>query len=594
MANNSILGGSPLGLIGVRSSYTRTGMSTFNAGETRNINVIDYNKNKSDKEYGNSLFTGNRVIRAWPEITKSGDGEYDTKGTGDVDYKNKKDNSIRKVLHNDTVYDTSILNIIEQLSGTKAQLRPSDFAYLKNLGVYPNNRLMIARRFGVPSDDNIMVKKKDKDIGPFAVLISWLPENENFLDISFGEEWEDAEADFKSILTSLGKDLTFTSDMGSVSGAAGNILPLPGFTETFQRGFLAKIGVLNEEDANSIPAGNPNIIKKAKKRKLIGYGEQGGSGLKCTINIKMLCEYELKYISGIDPTIVWMDLIGMITRFGTSNSDTYGLTKEGSQKAIRYVNNPNLLINEAASYFSNAMKDVIKYIENAVNNIKYLARASQETLAQEEKALKEKKNTLLDNTLKKFKDKFADGGLKVLSALLQKYRTQIIGVINALSGLPSTPWHITIGNPLRPTFCSGDMLVDNVNLKLGPTLAFNDLPNSITVEFTMTNARPWGLQEIVSKFNSGYLRTIDVQKTYYETDKIIGDDGSEYLEPYGILPMNDLPIGTASTSTSTSNGGNTTESSSDNNPTIINKSENGSLPNDGEMSNDPNSPAIKN
>ena len=38
--NNSILGGSPLGLIGVRSSYTRTGLSTFNAGESRNINVF--------------------------------------------------------------------------------------------------------------------------------------------------------------------------------------------------------------------------------------------------------------------------------------------------------------------------------------------------------------------------------------------------------------------------------------------------------------------------------------------------------------------------------------------------------------------------
>lgn len=585
MANNSILGGSPLGLIGVKSSYTRTGMSTFNAGETRNINVIDYNKNKSDKEYGNSLFTGNRVVRAWPEITKVGDGEYDTKGTGDVDYVNKKDKSVRRVLHNNVVYDTSLLNIIEQLSGTNAQLRPSDFAYLKNIGVYPNNRLMIARRFGAPVDDNIMTKKKNSDVGPFSVLISWLPENDNFLDINFGEEWEDAQADFKEILTSLGKDLAFTSDMGGVSSAGGNILPMPGFTETFQRGFLAKIGVLNEEDVSTIPAGNPNIIKKAKKRKLIGYGDQG-SGLKCTVNIKMTCDYELKYISGIDPTIVWMDLIGMITRFGTSNSDTYGLTKEGSQKAIRYANNPNLLIEEAAEYFSGKMTEIIATIQTKVQEL---------VRGVDEKKLKGDFNTAINEQFTAFKNKFKDGGKQVLSALLQKYRTQIIGVINALSGLPSTPWHITIGNPLRPTFCSGDMLVEDVKVKLGPTLAFNDLPNSITVEFDLKNARPWGLQEIVGKFNSGYLRTIDVQKSFYETNNIIVN-GEEFQEPYGILPMSsNVTYGTtSSTPRSSNNGGNTTESSSDSNPTIVNKSENGSSPNDGDMSNDPNSPAIKN
>jgi hypothetical protein len=36
------------------------------------------------------------------------------------------------------IYDTSLLNIIEKLANTEAALRPSDFAYLKDVGVYPN------------------------------------------------------------------------------------------------------------------------------------------------------------------------------------------------------------------------------------------------------------------------------------------------------------------------------------------------------------------------------------------------------------------------------------------------------------------------
>ena len=38
-----VLGGSPLGLIGVKSGPTADGMSTFNGGKSRNLNVNLYN-----------------------------------------------------------------------------------------------------------------------------------------------------------------------------------------------------------------------------------------------------------------------------------------------------------------------------------------------------------------------------------------------------------------------------------------------------------------------------------------------------------------------------------------------------------------------
>jgi hypothetical protein len=52
-----------------------------------------------------------------------------------------------------------------------------------------------------------------------------------------------------------------------------------------------------------------------------------------------------------------------------------------------------------------------------------------------------------------------------------------------MTGTPSTPWHITIGNPKRPIFSSGDMYIqDDVKVDLGPILQFNDLPSSIKCE----------------------------------------------------------------------------------------------------------------
>ena len=60
------------------------------------------------------------------------------------------------------------------------------------------------------------------------------------------------------------------------------------------------------------------------------------------------------------------------------------------------------------------------------------------------------------------------------------------------------------------------MYTTSVILSLGPTLAFNDLPSTIKAEFVLQNARAWGLGEIMAKFNSGYLRTVDSQRTFLE------------------------------------------------------------------------------
>ena len=343
----------------------------------------------------------------------------------------------------------------------------------------------------------------------------------------------------------------------------------------------------------------------------------------------MVCEYELKYISGIDPTIVWMDLLGMIARFGTSNSETYGLSRGAARKMISWANNPNKLITDVAAAISDAIGKIIEEVRAKIEEVYNKAIAAIEPKSETDTepnededpakvaadSAKKSQNKLADELAKSIGEYTSEAGKKALSGLLQKYRVKILGVINSLSGLPSTPWHITIGNPLRPTFCSGDMLVENVNLRLGPTLAFNDLPSSITVEFNMTNARPLGLQEIMGKFNSGYLRTVDVQKSFYETSSVtVG--GSRFMEPVGILPLNDVVYGSATSSTSgtsgTSGSGNTntdpnsgtngttgTSGSSNNTNSVIptdvqnsTKAVDGQLPPEGVLNKNVDAPAI--
>lgn len=588
----AILGGSPLGLIGLKSmANSSTGMSTFNGGLTRNVDVYDYNRSRAG-----TLFSGKRRLRAWPNINgkiiaatfKEGKEitpeDYDTLGTGDVKYFDKdgkskledgytspfdgddwKDKTKPKahkgqnVLHNNDVYDTSVLNIIEKLSMTKGALRPADFAYLKDIGVYPNNRLMVCRRFITPSNDNIMVNNatKDgraKDVPSLATMISWIPENDPFLSITFGEVWEDAKADFTGMLNSLGEDYG-KANLGGIVGGAGGALPLPGFTEIFQRAFLEEFGVLDKGAGASIPAGNPNLIKEAKVRKTVPYSE-AGSGLATTLTITMVCEYELKFISGIDPTIVWMDILGTITRFGTSNSANYGLSGDIAAKLGKWSRNPNSLLTDVINALGKIIGTVKEKVEEALTKARKAALELVPTADEKKKAEEEAKNDPTSNdawhkerkaglaaesVAKKILNELLNGINKSISASIMKYRVQVMGIVAALTGNPSTPWHLTIGNPLRPVFCSGDMLVKNTKLTLGPILAFNDLPSTITAEFTIENARPWGMQEIMAKFNSGYLRTVDIQKTFFETqhyfsgNEVIGEKW-ERSEPAGILP----------------------------------------------------------
>ena len=103
---------------------------------------------------------------------------------------------------------------------------------------------------------------------------------------------------------------------------------------------------------------------------------------------------------------------------------------------------------------------------------------------------------------------------KGIGSIINKYKVKIIGVINSLTGTPSGPWHITIGNPKRPIFSSGDMIAEKVTLTLGNVLAFNDLPSSMTLEVEFMSARNLGGQEIFQKLNCGKERSYVVAKGY--------------------------------------------------------------------------------
>ncbi len=466
---------SPLGLVGFRSS---TVVNDFNS-------LPQSYQNKSGRF--SSLITRGSKFYYRPV------GDLNQAKTSQVDklYGTIDDDSINDI-HNLNL--NSIIAYCQQEKFPAMSIDPIDFAYLRDVGVYPNNRLVICRRFAspVPNDLTALSMK------PISTLVSWYDEFP--VKVDFGEQWETSEGDFVKIFDEMFNLSNSGSSLGggikAITDIGNSITPLPGLTEALQLEILKKLG-FTDADSKNLPQGNPNLLSQAKVRK-VGSGD----GLKSDISLTFRTVYEQKFINNIDPELMFLDILGNVLRFGTSKSEFYITGKGGTTireffaKAFSgdWIGAIGLVIDvivKALGAFLETVKDA------AVNAIQ---TASENGVGQ---SLKDIGSTLLDPVLSKFKVKLG-------------------GILSALTGESSTPWHVTIGNPKKPTFCSGDMLVDTVSIKLGDTLAFNDMPSTIEVEFTMKGARSYGMQEIFDKFSCGAGRSYISLPSIFEA-QVIGN-----------------------------------------------------------------------
>jgi hypothetical protein len=448
--------------------------------------------------------------------------------------------------HKSEIYDVSTSNVIEKLNGLKhMQLSYADFAYLKNFGVYPNNRLFIARRYPQPVVDDLYSVSSNKTGYPLSTVIGYLPtEDEDFIKLSFNEEWTNSEVSFTNILNDIGKDFGFNlgGGLGSILEGAVNVVPLPGATLLLQRKLMAALGLFGnnvgfdetsgtfkkiERDdkgnfkaygevvqTSTIPQGDPNLIKEAMNRTLIGENEPG-AGVKCKVSITLKTTYEQKFINNVDPSKVFMDILNNCLNMGTSPATFY------LGKQVDAANN-------FASFMEEFMNDPLKKIQEFITSLIDAFKSQLDILDKnmkdsgKQKGFFENVNDKLFGSNEKENEPSITNVLKdaissvpgyVKDFIRAKYKVKFMGIINALTGGPSTPWHITIGNPLRPIFCSGDMLCKNVTVNFGPQLSFNDLPTYIEVQVDLESARNLGLQEIFAKFNAGGIRAVDGTNT---------------------------------------------------------------------------------
>jgi hypothetical protein len=483
---------SPLGLgLNVSESFVR-GTANY-----RYDTVNQKWKGSNNQNYQQSLFNDGSSLAYFPNNINPNIGnnlERDISATNPNPHSGDG-SSIQSLSNNinaDNIYDVRTQAIIDwsQKQSNAMMLYAKDFAYLRYLGVYPNNRLIVCKKFGSGVDNDL----SKVNINPISTILSWSPPGAEFFKISFGEKWTDAEATFKEILEEVGGDFG-SKGFGAAAAGGFGALSMPGFTEIFQRQVLRNLGLIDDVGAEIIPSGNPNLIKIAKRRDTVEDGRPG-SGLDYKISITVKAEYEQKFIGGLDPTKAFYDIISNISSFGTQDAVFY-LNGAGAT-GLSFSNYINKLKNNPKGAITDLLNSVINGLKSVVTTIiKALGNGSDQQATSS--------STTVDASLV---TKLLDEALSLITGIVKKYEIRLLGVVNTLTGNPSGPWHITIGNPRRPIYTSGDMYLDGtISLTLGETLAFNDLPSRITAEFTLTNAIPLGLTEIMSRFMQGQGRS---------------------------------------------------------------------------------------
>lgn len=506
--------GSPLGL--------SSGKDNFNRSKAK----YRYNKvnkkwdDNTSNNYDQSLFNDGSSLSYFPKTNDESNG-YNIEREINSNNTSPHGGEMTNKISGDSIYDVRTDAIIawSQNQSESMKLYARDFAYLRFLGVYPNNRLIVCRKFGNPAPNDL----SRIHIKPVSTILSWRVPGEDFFKISFGEEWTEAEASFTDILNNIGDEFKMGSGGSSFNVGekiAGGLVavPLPGFSEIFQRKVMFELGLIDETGRDIIPSGNANLIKEAKRRKTVDDG-QAGSGLMCKIQIPVKVEYEQKFIGGLDPTKAFYDILANVAQFGTQDAVFY--LNGAGPAAAKFKKFLTKLKNNPRQAITDLIKGVIQSLKKMVSQIIQALGLGGDKAGDDGSGLEdggagaEKESPDFTGAINKLLDEV----LKLVTGLVKKYEIRILGVVNALTGEPSGPWHVTIGNPKRPIFTSGDMITRDVSITLGETLAFNDLPSRITVEFTLENARSIGLSEIMSRFMQGQGRTyISGPSSWIETE----------------------------------------------------------------------------
>lgn len=377
---------------------------------------------------------------------------------------------------------SSLIKWSNQYPGIK--LKPSHFVYLNDFNVYPNNRLMILRRFNVPADNNLF----KMNIIPTNTLVTYYSLEEPPINISFKEKWTTFDGDFMDVLENvIGIKFDTIPGLGTVIDASSS----SNIGQSIFNAIATKLGFVTP---GGMPYGDPDIIKEAIIRDVTG--EKVTSGLESNIEIDFESKYVFREINGYSAKFAMLDIISNIIHMGTSTERFY---LRG--KANKFFNG---LLNEMSKanvegFFTTILTELKSIVSGLIEKLTTFGQ-DLAALAKEGGA-----GAVLDSLLQTV----VDLGGSIIKERYERYKWNLKGAISAMTGAPSAPWHISIGNPKAPWFTCGNLYIDNVELIPGGELSYDDMFSELTVKIKLKSGRSMGTIGLTNLFNNAKGRIYD-------------------------------------------------------------------------------------
>jgi hypothetical protein len=397
--------------------------------------------------------------------------------------------------------DTSVPELVKWSERYPSlKLYPKDFLYCRDLEKYPNNRLVVLRRFAQPVGNNLFLPgKMGQYPHPISTVVSWVnPEEDGFFNFSFGEKWEQQSEDFFDILKGA---------MQKISGGGGGNVVTNALQKQLFQNILGSMGVTNLSFEDFY--GNPSIIKSTSRR------STGGDGFNFDFNYTLTANYEMRHLVGpnnahIDSQVAMLDIMANLIKMGSSDS-IFRLSTGFSMFASKTLN--AMAAGRTSQILQEILKGAISAAKSMINSVVEMLKADLDKIkaggvdAAKEVAV-QRLTQLADATIQ---------------GIIAEHKVKLEASIAGSSGLPNAPWHLTIGNPKKPVVSIGDMVVDKVELKGKNELGYDDWPTEIEAKITLKNARPLGAQEIENIFNGAQ------QRIYYRSIINIKDQDNKII-----------------------------------------------------------------
>ena len=372
-------------------------------------------------------------------------------------------------------------------------IKAADLAYLRDLGVYPINRMAILRRF--PEGSFVYENLEDMQIQPISTVIGWIKPDANFGTIAFNETWTKTHNRFDELLAKIVQD-NFKIPISS-------LIPIPDFAQGILFEFYKNMGLtkrsgvdddnLNETyesyngsnisgggsnwGLNNIPIGDPNVLQEGPFR------NPDGQNIVSNFQFELETTYEQKLLGVVDPGSAMLDILDNLYAMGTSDMTFYW--GDASKAIIDAKKAATGGANDLNSWWL-FVKDILTGFWTAITDL------FQSVLEQTTEIFSEFKG----NGVNSINSEVIINGLKallqtILGSVIAINRFELRGSIELMTGgnVSSTPWYLTIGNPYSPWLSTNHIIVESATVETSTEMGFNDQPQRLTAKFTCRFSR---------------------------------------------------------------------------------------------------------